>query len=612
MIVRNYVFIAILYSNSMNFYKTITNNGIHHLSDEKQRRAARTTNLLFIIVFVAISVTGIVIFFSGVISNVIYNVLILIAFCIIGFVANNKGYFLFSKIGFLIVMNLISLFITFKIDWGGFVPFTFNMLLLIPVLIFTKKEKMGRYVMIALPILCYVFLETTDYSLSFIEKEQFAVERMEIMKANNIFVVTFCIVALVYTFVTIIEKNELELEESILASEEQNEIVEEQQKELLTKYDELQASEEEIKQNLEELQAAQDELQKQKSEVEKAYKELKSTQKQLIQSEKMASLGQLVANIAHEINTPLGAIRSSSDSIENIVLKTLPTLPLFVKKLDEKALLIFSEFVEKSSNKKSILSTREKRRAKYILIEQLEELQRTENVSIEEIADVEGYADLITDMNMQDEKDLIFSLLQLPNSDKTKKEIFQTAYKLSTIVRSNQTIKEATNRAAKTVFALKNFARQDHKEEKIEVSLSETLNTTLTLYHNQTKLGIDVIRNFDQIPSFLGYPDQLMQVWTNLIHNAIQAMSGKGKLIISTQKQENKVVISIQDTGGGIPIEIREKIFDAFFTTKIAGEGSGLGLDITKKIIDKHNGKIWFESKEGIGTTFFVEIPIQN
>ena len=431
-------------------------------------------------------------------------------------------------------------------------------------------------------------------------------------RQNNIFVVTFCIVAIAYTFITIIEKNEFELEENILASEEQNEIVEEQQKELLTKYDELQASEEEIKQNLEELQAAQDELQKQKSEVEKAYKELKSTQKQLIQSEKMASLGQLVANIAHEINTPLGAIRSSSDSIENIVLKTLPTLPLFVKKLDEKALLIFSEFVEKSSNKKSILSTREKRRAKYILIEQLEELQRTENVSIEEIADVEGYADLITDMNMQDEKDLIFSLLQLPNSDKTKKEIFQTAYKLSTIVRSNQTIKEATNRAAKTVFALKNFARQDHKEEKIEVSLSETLNTTLTLYHNQTKLGIDVIRNFDQIPSFLGYPDQLMQVWTNLIHNAIQAMSGKGKLIISTQKQENKVVISIQDTGGGIPIEIREKIFDAFFTTKIAGEGSGLGLDITKKIIDKHNGKIWFESKEGIGTTFFVEIPIQN
>ena len=163
----------------MNFYKTITNNGIHNLSDEKQQPAARTTNLLLIIVFVAISITGIVILFSGVISNVIYNVLVLIACCIIGFVANNKGYFLFSKIGFLVVMNLVSLFITFKIDWGGFVPFTFNMLLLIPVLIFTKKEKMGRYVMIGLPILCYVFLETTDYSLSFIRKEQFAVEKME-------------------------------------------------------------------------------------------------------------------------------------------------------------------------------------------------------------------------------------------------------------------------------------------------------------------------------------------------------------------------------------------------------------------------------------------------
>ena len=365
----------------------------------------------------------------------------------------------------------------------------------------------------------------------------------------------------------------------------------------------LKSSEEELRQNLEELKTTQEELKKQKTEVENAYKELQSTQKHLIQSEKLASLGQLIANIAHEINTPLGVIRSSAESIESILLETLPNLPAFLKKLDEKTLSVFNRFVETSSKKIEMLSTREQRSAKYELINELESLGFTE---------VEQYADLIADMNMQDEKGLIKSLLQTEN----KEEIFEMAYQLSSIIRGNQTIKEATKRATKTVFALKNFAHQDHTEEKADVDLNQSIETTLILYYNQIKQRIEIKRYFEEIPLFLGYPDELVQVWTNLIHNAIQAMNGKGKLIISTKNQETQnqiktVLISIQDTGTGIPIKVQDKIFDAFFTTKPMGEGSGLGLDITKKIIEKHNGKIWFETEERIGTTFFVEIPIQ-
>ncbi|WP_338760828.1 PAS domain S-box protein [Bernardetia sp. ABR2-2B] len=357
-----------------------------------------------------------------------------------------------------------------------------------------------------------------------------------------------------------------------------------------------------IKQTEIEVQEQNIKLAEQKEEVEKSLLDLQTTQQQLIQSEKMASLGQLVANIAHEINTPLGAIRSSANSIETLLLQALPTLPAFSKNLDEATLSIFNDFLTQSIQKTDTLTRKEKRKIKYALIEDFEELELGNN---------EYYADLVVDMNMYEEKELLMNLLQSDNSETTKKEIFDMAYQLSAIIRSNRTITVATKRAAKTVFALKNYARQDHSEEKTEVNLKQTLETTLTLYRNQIKQGVDVERDYDEISNFLGYPDELMQVWTNLIHNGIQAMKGKGKLIVSTQKQENKVVVSIQDTGTGIPKNIQDKVFDAFFTTKPIGEGSGLGLDITKKIIEKHDGKIWFETEEGVGTTFFVEIPIK-
>ena len=135
------------------------------------------------------------------------------------------------------------------------------------------------------------------------------------------------------------------------------------------------------------------------------------------------------------------------------------------------------------------------------------------------------------------------------------------------------------------------------------------------MYQNQFKHGIDLQLHFEEIPEFMGYPDALVQVWTNLIHNAIQVMQNKGELTISTKLDTNsdkqKVIISIKDTGSGIPTTIQDKIFDAFFTTKREGEGSGLGLDITKKIVERHNGKIWFETQVDKGTTFFVELPLK-
>ncbi len=124
------------------------------------------------------------------------------------------------------------------------------------------------------------------------------------------------------------------------------------------------------------------------------------------------------------------------------------------------------------------------------------------------------------------------------------------------------------------------------------------------------KKGVEIIKIYDDIPKILCFPGELNQVWTNLISNAAYAMDYKGILEIKLEKLNAMVSVKIKDSGKGIPAEIADKIFDPFFTSKPEGEGTGLGLDIVKKIIDKHNGSINFESKTGEGTEFTVTLPV--
>jgi signal transduction histidine kinase len=107
----------------------------------------------------------------------------------------------------------------------------------------------------------------------------------------------------------------------------------------------------------------------------------------------------------------------------------------------------------------------------------------------------------------------------------------------------------------------------------------------------------------------LCYPDELNQVWTNLLHNALQAMGHKGVLKIDVKHQDNVILVSITDSGQGIPPEIMPRIFEPFFTTKPPGEGSGLGLDIVQKILEKHQGELQVESVPA-KTKFTIALPI--
>jgi len=289
----------------------------------------------------------------------------------------------------------------------------------------------------------------------------------------------------------------------------------------------LYRAEEERRAELAELnQTLEDRVRARTAELERANREIRETQAQLVQSGKMASLGMLVAGVAHEINTPIGSIAANSDLVKRAV-----------------------EMVK----------------------------QRIE------AADVP--ADLAKDPNL---------LLAI-----------------ETLRQASETELLACQRITSIVKSLRNFARLDESEEK-SVDLHEGIDSTLTLLVHELKKGVEVVKNYGDLPNVVCFPSQLNQVFMNLLSNAILAMEGKGTITITTEREGEHVVLRFADTGAGIAPENLERIFDPGFTTKGVGVGTGLGLSICYRIIQDHHGTIEVSSVVGQGTEFTVRLPISR
>jgi len=282
---------------------------------------------------------------------------------------------------------------------------------------------------------------------------------------------------------------------------------------------------------------ADDELTRKNLRLNEALAALKRSQAKVLHQEKMASIGQLAAGVAHEIDNPIGFIHSN-----------LSTLGKYLSRID-RFLAVQSGCIAAGAPPEQVGFVRQQQ------------------------------ASLKIDYIVKDLEDLVRESL------------------------------EGAERVRSIVADLKSFSRVDENEYR-QADLNECLRSAINIAWNEIKHKATLKKELGEIPRTRCYPQQMNQVFMNLLVNAAHAIEPQGVITVRSWEEDGSVCVSVADTGQGIPEENLNRIFEPFFTTKEAGKGTGLGLSIAFDIVKKHNGEITVRSEPGKGTVFTVRIPV--
>ncbi len=327
--------------------------------------------------------------------------------------------------------------------------------------------------------------------------------------------------------------------------------------------------------------------------------------RQETQRDKLMALGKLSAGLAHELNNPAAAAQRAAKSLrstmEDVRSASLRLLQHPLSADQRQAVVDFEREVTQrvAENAPKHLDPMELSDREAELTECLEEHKVTEPWKI---------AGPLAEANADPQK---MEALRAIVGDEVIGDALARVAAVVTIFGLIHEIDNSTKRISDLVGAIKRYSYMDQAAMQY-VDLRDDLDNTLKIFGHWLKKGITVSRDYDaDLPRICAYGSELNQVWTNLIDNAIDAMDGKGQLLIRACRQLDSVVVEVGDNGPGVPPEIQNRIFDPFFTTKNVGDGTGLGLDTAVRIVQKHHGRIDLKSKPG-DTRFIVRLPIKQ
>jgi signal transduction histidine kinase len=321
-----------------------------------------------------------------------------------------------------------------------------------------------------------------------------------------------------------------------------------------------------------------------------------------LHDEKLVSLGKLAAGLAHELNNPASAIGRSAGELRTALLD-----------------------LESASRSMGAAGLHEA---------QLSVLQK-----VRETCFARGVQSVLSPLDQEDREDSFARWLKAHNAEETAAEVLaDTDVSLNTLDEIAESIKgpalntalrwiaaecatrrltleiqQASSRICELVSAVKGFTQMDRATVPEPVDIRRGLANTLAVLGSKAKsrsvgMSLNVEEN---LPAVHGFGGELNQVWSNLIDNALDAVNEGGQVEITACRERNRVSIRVVDNGPGIPAEVRDRIFDPFFTTKPVGKGTGLGLDIVRRLVQRHDGEIELESKPG-RTEFRVSLPISQ
>jgi signal transduction histidine kinase len=322
------------------------------------------------------------------------------------------------------------------------------------------------------------------------------------------------------------------------------------------------------------------------------------------QNEKLLALGKMSAGLAHELNNPASAMARSAIELRKHLkhvpdnFKAVIQIRVEENQVDEINQLISDRVAAGSPN----LSLMERTSREDDLLDFLED---------QGVEDADELTNIMVDFGFEESH--AEEILDITGQDHFEPVIRWVVSNLTT-EKMVEDISEAAERISGLIHSVKSFSHMDQSQDFQTIDVHEGLRSTLKLLeHRIQKQGHELDMRFDaKIPMLEAMPGELNQVWMNVLSNAVDALGdSKGLITVSTKCSEDIVQVALSDNGPGIPEDVKNRIFEPFFTTKGVGKGTGLGLDIVKRIVDRHQGQIRLSSEPG-NTTFTIFIPVKQ